>query len=127
IFIADGHHRYETAIEFKNEMGEKGLLKTGTEPFNYVMMFLVNMEDDGLTILPTHRLAHIEIEQNIKESLSLYFDIETIDFDGSTVERAKQGMFKAMQERKNSLGMLVKGREAFHVLSFKGSYSDIDS
>ncbi|MCK5504028.1 MAG: DUF1015 domain-containing protein, partial [Thermodesulfovibrionia bacterium] len=50
IFIADGHHRYETALEYKKDMEAKGHLKTGEEPFNYVMMFLANIEDGGLTL-----------------------------------------------------------------------------
>ncbi len=134
IFIADGHHRYETALEFKHEMDKKGMLKTGTEPFNYVMMFLVNMEDNGLTVLPTHRLTHIENREKIEESLHPYFDITTIHFDGSTGERAKQDMLKAMQDSKKSrnrvvptFGMFLKGQKSFHVLKFKGSYSDIDT
>ena len=134
IFIADGHHRYETALEFKNEMAKKGLLKTGTEPFNYVMMFLANIEDNGLTALPTHRLTHIDKRGNIEESLRHYFDITTIHFDSSTVEQAKQDMLESMQNSKNArnrdvptFGMFLKGKKAFHVLKFKGSPSDIDA
>jgi uncharacterized protein (DUF1015 family) len=127
IFIADGHHRYETALEFKEEMQSKGLLKTGTEAFNYVMMFLVNIHDDGLTILPTHRLAHIEKGKKIKELLSPYFEIITINFDGSTIEYAKQDMFRIMKKGRNSLGMFIGDEKAFHVLRFKGQYSEIDS
>jgi uncharacterized protein (DUF1015 family) len=44
VFIADGHHRYETAQAFKNEMEGKGLSITGDEPHNYVLMFLSNMD-----------------------------------------------------------------------------------
>ena len=127
IFIADGHHRYETSLEFKNEMTEKGMHNTGKEPFNYVMMFLVNMEDDGLTILPTHRLTKIGKSKSIKDVLKKYFDIETIRSDRATEEKAKQDMFRAMQRGKHSFGMFVKGEKAFHVLRFKGSYSAIDS
>ncbi|MBI4686519.1 MAG: DUF1015 domain-containing protein [Nitrospirae bacterium] len=51
IFIADGHHRYETALEFRNEMSKKGqgLRVKGQEPkpWDYVLMFLANMEDEG--------------------------------------------------------------------------------
>ncbi len=139
IFIADGHHRYETALEFRNEMDKKGLLKTGKEPFNYVMMLLINMEDDGLTILPTHRLAKIgkrkgikgvrykDLSHALKDLLRQHFDIKTIHFDRATEEKAKQDMFKAMQRRKHSFGLFIKGEKVFHVLRFKGSYSVIDS
>src|SRR5208283_457761 len=45
LFIADGHHRYEVALEFKKEMEAK------RGPWDYVMMFLANMADEGITIL----------------------------------------------------------------------------
>ncbi len=134
IFIADGHHRYETALEFKNEMNKKGLLKTGTEPFNYVMMFLVNMEDDGLTVLPAHRLTEIKNKVQIKESLKPYFDITTIKFDDSTEKQAMQEMLSGIQNSKNSrnravptLGMFIKDEKAFCILNFKGALSEISS
>jgi len=127
IFIADGHHRYETALAFKNEIAKKGLIKTGKEPFNYVMMLLVNMEDDGLTILPTHRLAKIEKKKKIHDALKPYFNIKVINFDRTTEEQAKHDMFKAMQKSKHSFGMFTKGKKAFYVLKFKGSYSKINS
>ena len=127
ILIADGHHRYGTALEYRNEMNRKGLLKTGKEPFNYVMMFLVNMEEDGLTILPTHRLAHIKRKKDIHKSLSPYFDISAIPFNRTSEDQAKKAMFKTMQKGRNVLGMLIKGQKAFHVLRFKGPYSEIET
>ena len=55
LFIADGHHRYETAVKYRQEIYESGCL--GKEhPANYVLMMFVAMEDPGLAILPTHRL-----------------------------------------------------------------------
>jgi uncharacterized protein (DUF1015 family) len=55
VFIADGHHRYETAWKYREETYESGFLRPD-HPANYVMMTLVAMEDPGLAILPTHRL-----------------------------------------------------------------------
>lgn len=57
VFIADGHHRYETALEFQKEMKEKNPVARGDEPFNYVLMFLANISDGEMTILPAHRLV----------------------------------------------------------------------
>jgi uncharacterized protein (DUF1015 family) len=127
ILIADGHHRYETALEFKHEMNTKGLSKTGSEPFNYVLMLLVNIEDDGLSVLPTHRLVNLKEGERIKETLAPYFDITTIPFDGKTEHQAKEEMFTAMRQGKNSLGMFIKGSRAFEVLHFKGMYDDINT
>lgn len=56
IFIADGHHRYETSRNFRNLMREKYGEDNGDKPYDYVMMYLSDMNDKGLTILATHRL-----------------------------------------------------------------------
>ena len=55
IFIADGHHRYETGLAYADECRAKG----GTDaeaPYNFIMMYLTSMSDPGLVILPTHRV-----------------------------------------------------------------------
>src|SRR4030067_356768 len=54
VFIADGHHRYETALAFREEMRKKH--GAGEDAaYEHVLMFLCNMDDDGVGILPTHR------------------------------------------------------------------------
>ncbi|MFA5517606.1 MAG: DUF1015 domain-containing protein [Desulfuromonadales bacterium] len=57
LFIADGHHRYETAMNYRDFMREKTPGFSGKELFNYVLMYFANMEDQGLMIFPTHRLV----------------------------------------------------------------------
>ena len=56
LVIADGHHRYETSLTLRNEMRAKHPDFTGSEAFNFRMMTLVNLFDEGLVVLPTHRL-----------------------------------------------------------------------
>jgi len=55
IFIADGHHRYETACNYRDQLYDAGLLRTD-HPAHYVLTHFVAMEDPGLLVLPTHRL-----------------------------------------------------------------------
>jgi len=73
IFIADGHHRYETALEFQKEMRKKGAPER-LMPYDYVLMFLANMAEEGLTILPTHRLVK-NIPTDALDLLSRDFEI----------------------------------------------------
>lgn len=66
IFIADGHHRYETALNYKNE--REALSKKqeqANQAYNYIMMTLVNLYDPGLVVLPTHRLINNVIDLDI--------------------------------------------------------------
>ncbi len=55
IFIADGHHRYETACEYRRQIYESGCLGKD-HPANFVLMMFIGMEDPGLIVMPTHRL-----------------------------------------------------------------------
>ncbi|MDR1959430.1 MAG: DUF1015 domain-containing protein [Planctomycetaceae bacterium] len=55
VFIADGHHRYETACNYRKQIAEMGEL-TPDHPANHVLMMCVAMDDPGLIVLPTHRL-----------------------------------------------------------------------
>ena len=57
VFIADGHHRYETAINYRDGLQAAGKLAGPDSPPNFVMMMFVGMSDPGLVILPTHRLV----------------------------------------------------------------------
>ena len=57
VFIADGHHRYETALAFREEMRKKHGIREGAAS-EHVLMFLCNMDDEGIVILPTHRGIH---------------------------------------------------------------------
>jgi uncharacterized protein (DUF1015 family) len=57
VFIADGHHRYETALKYQAELGRTGAPVPHDDPSNFCLMMLVGMSDPGLMILPTHRLV----------------------------------------------------------------------
>ncbi len=59
LFIADGHHRYETALNYRNEMRAAAReCAEGSENYTNRMMTFVNFADEGLTIFPTHRVIH---------------------------------------------------------------------
>jgi uncharacterized protein (DUF1015 family) len=57
IFIADGHHRYETGLRYLDDQRQAGLVSDSESPAAFILMMLVSMSDPGLVILPTHRLV----------------------------------------------------------------------
>jgi uncharacterized protein (DUF1015 family) len=57
VFIADGHHRYETALRYLQERRDAGEVRDDEGAANFVLMMLVRMNDPGLVIMPTHRLV----------------------------------------------------------------------
>lgn len=86
--IADGHHRYETAFNYCHEL--KNIDKD--HPANFKMISLINIEDPGLVILPTHRLIKGIEDFNLSsflEKTEKYFDIKKTDRDNIVKELAK--------------------------------------
>jgi len=75
LLIADGHHRYETARAYAEEVGGEG-------EHRWVMMLLVSLEDPGLTIFPTHRLLdglkETATQQALRDTLLEHFDVEKV-------------------------------------------------
>lgn len=69
LFIADGHHRYETALNFKNKLTNEKIITEESQLGNYVMMMLVDMDHEGLVVFPTHRLVKDLENFNIKRVL----------------------------------------------------------
>ena len=58
VYIADGHHRYETGVNYRNERAAANPSHTGQEPYNFILTYLANIYDEGLLIFPIHRLVH---------------------------------------------------------------------
>jgi len=88
LIIADGHHRYETALTYRNEQEENDphtsahLSPPATAPHDFVMMTFVNMNSPALVILPTHRVVHglTSFSEDIfRTSAHAFFDVEEID------------------------------------------------
>lgn len=82
LLIADGHHRYETALAYRDLMKKENPDHTGDEPYNFVMMFCTNMYDPGLVIYPTHRVLHSL--QNFDGTILLnefkkHYTVETVE------------------------------------------------
>jgi len=80
MFVADGHHRYETACNYRDELNAQSPLPDA-HPANYVLTMLVSMSDPGLIVLPTHRLLKGVPEMTtaqLHEKLSACFDCEIV-------------------------------------------------
>jgi uncharacterized protein (DUF1015 family) len=86
LVIADGHHRYETALNYRNERravaGPKQSPDAPPAPYDLVMMTLVNMDSPGLVILPTHRVVHglpSFSASAFRDAACPYFSVEEVD------------------------------------------------
>jgi uncharacterized protein (DUF1015 family) len=98
VFIADGHHRYETALKYLEEARAAGQVPNDEAPANFVMMMLVSMSDPGLVILPTHRLVS--------------------GFPGLTAERLKAALSPHF-----TFERVASGRDAWETIELEGTQS----
>ena len=79
LYIADGHHRYESALAYQRERRSSSSPDEKEEPFDFVMMTLVDIADPGLIILPAHRLVRglaPSALDGLPAKLDAFFDIE---------------------------------------------------
>lgn len=76
--ITDGHHRYESALAYRDEMrSHEGW--TGDSAFNFHMSYMVPVEEEGLVVLPTHRLLKdFKLTTEVVEKLKRFFDLTEI-------------------------------------------------
>jgi uncharacterized protein (DUF1015 family) len=132
IYIADGHHRYDTALNYRNERRTASGSFTGREGFNYVPMFLARIEDPGLTVLPAHRalfnLTGFD-PKGFEEDLNRYFNIERIDFTKKSEPADRQTVLDTMAARADHahvFGMRVKGEHSYYLLTLRNE-EDMDT
>ncbi|MFN4259027.1 MAG: DUF1015 domain-containing protein [Gemmataceae bacterium] len=120
VFIADGHHRYETAVRYLEEQTAAGLVRDADAPANFVLMMLVSMHDAGLVILPTHRLVTglppIPAER-LRSLLGEAFQLETIG-TGNQAAREAWELITA-DGGQNLLGFGTVADNTWHIARFQ--------
>ena len=77
VFIADGHHRYETALAYRDQRRAAGDTDADA-PHNFLLMYLCSMDDPGLVILPTHRVWRAALPHGWLARTEAHFEIETV-------------------------------------------------
>jgi uncharacterized protein (DUF1015 family) len=118
IYIADGHHRYETMCAFRDELEGRGHAGAA-----YGMIYLSNLDDPGLTVLPTHRLVHsvasVDLER-VLEHASASFTIEREPLPATAAElRAR---LQAAGAERAAFGLVVPGAREWAVLKLRADF-----
>src|SRR2546429_8038047 len=131
LVISDGHHRYETALNYRNERRFASGLRANSgkieseAPYERAIMTFINTKSEGLTILPTHRLAanvHDFSWSGVRRHLEPWFTAEEFPFSGSAErsEVKKKFLAKLTEGRaKRAIGVYPSGlpKRPFHVLT----------
>lgn len=89
VYIADGHHRYETALKYRDECRAAAASWAGDEPENFVLMALTEAADPGLLVLPTHRLLTVPtLPVDAVARIAVHFRVEAMASSGPLAEQA---------------------------------------
>jgi uncharacterized protein (DUF1015 family) len=126
LFIADGHHRYQTAINYAEEMKKKTGNTDENAPFNYRMVILVNIFDKGLAILPTHRFIKkndVDLD-NLMKQLNEFFTVmkKPITRGSRNYERLSHQIKQDIATtRKHSFALYTKNM--YYLLTLKDEHS----
>ena len=121
IIIADGHHRYETALAYRDKMRSVYKDAGPDAAFNNVLMYLCNSAQKGLSILPTHRLFRswpIAGQEKTKAALAPFFDISVFHKDKTTPEQLHKEVVLS-GEKGFSVGVSQKDSNEYLLLKLK--------
>lgn len=125
LVIADGHHRYETALNYRNERRKAAGSIIEDAPYERAMMTFINTRSEGLTILPTHRVAarvHDFSWTSVRRYLEPWFSAEAFTFgDDAQKGEARKKVLARVVAAKNQRAIGVypapeDGKRAFYVL-----------
>jgi uncharacterized protein (DUF1015 family) len=127
-FIADGHHRYETALNYKRLMEQRYPARGERASFNYVLMYLANMHQEGLSILPTHRLfVHLpqfEMETFLARAAD-FFEVLSFPFNPASRIEVQVQFLKSLHTSGDHqvIGLCARESEEFILLQLR---EDVD-
>ena len=111
LYIADGHHRYETALAFRDESAGAA----GERPEEFVLAALAAVSDPGLLVLPIHRLVRVDLPPaRTLDSLRPLFDIDArVSLHGLLTEMSARG------ENANVFGLAIHGLSDLYLLTLR--------
>ncbi len=124
LYIADGHHRYESALKYKRECDAIKGDGTGDEPYNFIMMEMADFKDPGLVILPPHRLIRGVSRSRINFMISeirRYFDVT--EFDSSTDDAWTRIERHMKASGSTTIALVLSGEKTVYVLAVKDQAS----
>ena len=128
LVIADGHHRYETALTYRNERRKQAGPDNPDAPYERAMMTFINSRSEGLTILPTHRVAANVPEfswPDVRRHLEPWFAAEAFPFHTEAKQAAARQKFLARlaeTRTQRSIGVYPEtelGKRAYYVLTLR--------
>ncbi len=127
LFIADGHHRYETALNYQRFRREKDGASGGLKAYDGLLMLLSPLEDPGLTVLPTHRVITTPLPslETVAARLASPFDLKEFPFTADTTMAVRTQFLDALRANGRTaptFGLVLTGSDRYLMLSLKPAH-----
>ncbi|MFZ0944709.1 MAG: DUF1015 domain-containing protein [Syntrophobacteraceae bacterium] len=122
IFIADGHHRYETALNYRNAFRDRYGSGNPNASYEFIMVYLTDMNEPGLTILPTHRLLRNLGDwdcEGLFERAKSYFHVERFESENGGELRWKEAIREGGLRKDTTIGFYCKDAAHVYLLTAK--------
>ncbi|MCP4445254.1 MAG: DUF1015 domain-containing protein [Myxococcales bacterium] len=124
LYIADGHHRYETMLALRNQLLGGDVDGESRSSAAFGMMFLANIDDPGLVVLPTHRMIHNVADfdaASLRNRLSELFSVEAFELSGDIEQNAlaiREALARGA-EKGASIALVVPGESRAEILTLR--------
>lgn len=125
IFIADGHHRYETALNYRQWAADRTPGFSPEHPANFIMMYLCGMEDPGLLILPAHRMVKAISPEKLVSFITAAeacFDISRFSMESGIETRTTAEKWDSILNTGGSgtrIGVVIRNHQQGYLFSLK--------
>lgn len=123
LLIADGHHRYETALAYKDYMISNSPNQNGDEPYNRVLCYYTNMDDENLKVYPTHRIVTKPVDRaKLLDSLDKLFDKKEYAFDSADKNAVRTGFISDLEKTaldNIAFGLYMKDSDRFYLYTLR--------
>jgi uncharacterized protein (DUF1015 family) len=123
VFIADGHHRYETGWNYLQEMKKKDKKYSTASAYNYIMIYLCPINDKGLSIWPTHRV--VEAPHDLEQRITEYFNVLPQDQFSRRSSSSPQPLLVSFNGKKRTLVVKNKSILAKHMPDKCAAYREL--
>ena len=127
LFIADGHHRYETALNYRRARRQQAGAVTSPQPYDNVLMLFASLEDKGLTVLPTHRVltTPVPAPKDLLGKFESVFEVTALPFQADNETQVRAQFIERLRSQGQTVpmfGLALKNDSHYYLLTLRPSH-----
>ncbi len=127
LFIADGHHRYETALNYRRARRQQAGAPASPQPYDNVLMLFARLEDKGLTVLPTHRVltTPVPAPNDLLRTLDPLFEVTALPFQAGNESQVRAQFIERLRSQGQAVpmfGLALKNDSQYYLLTLRASH-----